>query len=191
MKSILLTLPLLIVFLYGCSNSTSNAELRANAMCDCVKDAVDLSSLTAINIEDKFDDIDKNADKQVKFSKCIFGVFEEMTKDLDNLKQEEKKAYTKTLLKAGIDCDCSDKLMDLIPFDLLKISLPMMKSELERTISRNQERARESAEESIIDSSYPDEMNDLSSDDLDEYQKEIDEAVKEAERAMEELNKGY
>jgi hypothetical protein len=81
--------------------------------------------------------------------------------------------------------------MDLIPFDLLKISLPMMKSELERTISRNQERARESAEESIIDSSYPDEMNDLSSDDLDEYQKEIDEAVKEAERAMEELNKGY
>jgi hypothetical protein len=190
MKRILFFIPVGLLFLTSCNSSSGKAELRANAMCDCIKDAVDLSGLTTINIEDKFEEIDKDKDKQVKFSKCIFSVFEEMSKDLDDLKQEEKKAYTKELLKAGIDCDCSDKLMDLIPFDLLKISLPMMKKELERTISRNESRKREYENDMSYDYSS-DAADEGSINDYEAYQNEIDAAVQEAERAIEELSEGY
>ncbi len=136
MKKKLFFLPVVIVALSGCGGSDGNAELRANAMCDCVKEIVDISSINATNIEDKMREIDRDKSKQTKYAKCLLGVLEGMNTDIADLNQEEKKGYTKTLLKAGIDCECTDKLMDNIPYDMLKIAMPSLKEEVERMESR-------------------------------------------------------
>jgi hypothetical protein len=199
MKRILLLLPLGLILLTGCNSSSGNAELRAKAMCDCMEGIIDFSSLNAVNIEDKFEEAMRKNDNQEKLSKCMLSVFEEISKDLDDLKQDEKKEYTKTLLKAGIDCDCADKMMDLIPYDLLKVGIPKMKKDIERMAEygrkREYERESEPATEGYYDemaaatevapaaeapADYPDYEADYSSDYMNE------ERAAEAAPAMDE-----
>jgi hypothetical protein len=157
MKRILLLLPLGLILLTGCNSSSGNAELRAKAMCDCMEGIIDFSSLNAVNIEDKFEEAMRKNDNQEKLSKCMLSVFEEISKDLDDLKQDEKKEYTKTLLKAGIDCDCADKMMDLIPYDLLKVGIPKMKKDIERMAEYGRKREYERESEPATEGYY-DEM---------------------------------
>ncbi len=190
MRNSLFLLTVLVLLLTGCNGGAGNAELRANAMCDCVQEVVDLSGLDALNIEDKFKEIDKNSGKQIKFSKCLFGVFEQMSKDMDELKLEDKKTYTKNFMKASIDCECTDKVMDLIPFDMLKVTLPLMKSEMERMISRNERNKSDYENTSSAADDYLNELSDMGAGSYDDYQKELDQAMKDAEKAIEELNKG-
>jgi hypothetical protein len=188
MKKFLLILPISILLFSGCNSSSGNAELRVKAMCDCVQEVVDLSGLNALNIEDKLNEIDKNSDKEIKFSKCLFGVFEQMSKDLDELKQEEKKTYTKNFMKASIDCECTDKVMDLIPFDMLKVTLPLMKSEMERMISRKERNKSDYENTTSAADDYLNELSDTDAGSYDDYQKELDKAMKDAEKAIQELN---
>ena len=192
MKRILLLLQLGLILLTGCNSSSGNAELRAKAMCDCMEGIIDFSSLNAVNIEDKFEEAMRKNDNQEKLSKCMLSVFEEISKDLDDLKQDEKKEYTKTLLKAGIDCDCADKMMDLIPYDLLKVGIPKMKKDIERMAEYGRKREYEPATEGYYDEmaattetapaaeapDYPDYEADYSPDYMNE------EAALEAAEAM-------
>jgi hypothetical protein len=136
MKKLLIFLPIGMLVLYGCGGNSGNAELRANAMCDCVKEVVDITSINAANIEDKMQELNRDKVKQTKYAKCLLGVLEGMNKDIADLNQEDKKTYTKNLLKAGIDCDCADKLMDNIPYDMIKLALPSLKEEVARMESK-------------------------------------------------------
>ena len=136
MKKRLFLLPGLILIITACGGSTGNAELRANAMCDCVKEVVDISSINATNIEDKMREIDRDKAKQTKYAKCLLGVLEGMNTDIADLNKDDKKSYTKSLLKAGIDCECTDKLMDNIPYDMLNMALPALKEEVKRMESK-------------------------------------------------------
>jgi hypothetical protein len=185
MKQILLLLPLGLFFLTGCNNSSGNAELRAKAMCDCFEDIIDISSLNAINIEDKFEEAMRDNSKQDKYGKCVLSVIEEISKDLDNLKQDEKKEYTKSLLKAGIDCECADKLMDIIPYDLLKVAIPKMKRDIEKSAEYRRKRESEASDyyseantESPAAASYDGSNLEY------EYRDNTDEAIEQLEAAV-------
>jgi hypothetical protein len=101
-----------------------------------VKDVVDISSINATNIEDKMREIEQDNAKQTKYAKCLLGVLEGMNTDIAELNKDDKKAYTKSLLKAGIDCECTDKLMDNIPYDMLNVALPTLKEEVQRMESK-------------------------------------------------------
>jgi hypothetical protein len=136
MRNNLFLFSVLALLLTGCNGSAGNAEQRANAMCDCVKEVVDISSINATNFEDKMREIDRDKTKQTQYAKCLLGVIEGMNTDIAELNKDDKKAYTKSLLKAGIDCECTDKLMDNIPYDMLNLALPALKEEVQRMETR-------------------------------------------------------
>ncbi len=143
MKYLLITGGLFSLLLFaGCSSPESKAEDRAEEICDCVKsigisDDMNIFSLQSRSV---MRDIEDKAERELP--RKLLKVFKKIEKDIDPLSKEEKKEYTRALMKAILDTDCADIALNNIPYDMLGLGIDMMEEQLDR-----QERFREEYEE--------------------------------------------
>lgn len=62
--------------------------------------------------------------------KCLLRIVKEMEEEISDLSKGEKKEYTKAFSKACIDTECTDIILDLIPYYLFGLALQEAKSEI-------------------------------------------------------------
>lgn len=154
MKYLLITGSLFSVLLFGgCSSPESEAEDRAEEICDCVKElGIDRNiNLFSIQSGSFMRDIDRSAG--LKIQRDLLNILKKIDEDIDNLSKEEKKDYTKALMKAMIDTDCSDMALSKIPYDMLGLGIDIMEEQLDQ-----QERYMEEYEEYYDEEGLPDEF---------------------------------
>jgi len=147
MKYLLITGGLFSVLLFsGCSSNESKAEDRAEEICDCVKAIGINEDLSFVKLQDRkvMRDIERKAEKELP--RELLKVMRKIEEDIDDLSKEEKKEYTRALMKALIDTDCANIALDNIPYDMLGFGLDMLESEFER-----QDRFREEYEDEYED----------------------------------------
>lgn len=152
MKYLLLTGGLFSILLFaGCSSNESKAENRAEEICDCVKSiGIDKSlSIGKLQNREFMRDIERKAEEELP--RKLLKVLRKIEEDIDNLSKEEKKDYTRSLMKALIDTDCADIALDNIPYDMLGFGLDMVEEGIER-----QERFREEYDEYDYEEEYED-----------------------------------
>jgi len=133
MKNLLLFVGISIL-LFSCGGSDSSSS-RAEELCDCVTKEIDLKGINSGNIEQRMQELDKDTYKQQTMARCFYGVMENIAKDLRTLNKEEKKKYSKELLKSWVDCECMDAAFENIPYDMLETSLPSLKSEIDNAFN--------------------------------------------------------
>lgn len=106
----------LIIVLISCSPSVQETtNKRAKALCDCFENKVVFTG----ELEDINKKISRLTEKdKTSIANCVIEVGQSIETDLEKLKdKKEKKIYTKSLIKSLVDCDCTDKLMDNIPYE--------------------------------------------------------------------------
>ncbi len=112
------------------SSVGTTTNKHAKAVCDCFKDKISFND----DFEEIGEDLQKMDDDDAEeVGECLLKIGKTIEEDLDKLKEKkEKKAYTKSLIKSFVDCECADKLMDNIPFDDFGKALKEAKKELKR-----------------------------------------------------------
>lgn len=147
MKYLLLTGGAFTLLLFaGCSSPESKAEDRAEAMCDCVMELGIDKNMNLMTLQDRstMRDIERKAEKELP--EKLLKILREIEDDIDPLSKEEKKEYTRALMKAILDTECADLALDNIPYDMLGLGIDMMEQQMER-----QKRYREEFEEEYED----------------------------------------
>ena len=141
MKKIIYVTLLLIPLLYlsSCNGSEAKAKNRAEDLCDCLQDIGFNKQLSLKDIQDReFQrEFERNAEEHLP--PCMLKVFRSIEKDIDHMSKKEKKAYTKTFLKSCIDTECSDIVLDNIPYDMMGYALNEAEEIIERKEKYRQE----------------------------------------------------
>ena len=106
-----------ILLLSSCGDGSSKRKHgkgseKAEEICDCVKEVVDLSDVTAENFDREMNKVDRNPEKKKKLAKCMKSTILTMIDEMEDLEDKERKEYIKAFMKGGIDCDCMDIVMD-------------------------------------------------------------------------------
>ena len=97
---------LFVVFMISsCDNGASPRQL-AKELCDCVK-----SGENKLN----YDGI-KN--KEVK--RCSKKVYKKIIHEIKTREGNSRKQFIKSLIKSIVDTDCFDKVLEMLPYQLLK-----------------------------------------------------------------------
>ena len=134
MKTIIYSISagVMLLILSACGGTKADANNHAKEMCKCLQDAGLDSSISTSKLMDRefIMEIEKKMEETVP--RCILPIVEEMEKEINELSKNEKKEYTKALMKAVIDTECSDLALDLIPFDMLGIALGEAERQIER-----------------------------------------------------------
>lgn len=144
-KSLLL-LTFVGVLLIACNRDKNSPEARAKELCDCAYDT-DWFKESPSDAKRKF--LEGNAPiSREELTPCALKVWHKIDEDLLKLSEVDARVdYTKRLMKAFIDTECTDKLLRLIPYESLRYGL----DEMDRYFYDREERRRE----------YEDELDEL------------------------------
>jgi len=127
-KTVAIACIALVLVSCGGAPSTSN---HAESVCRCMNEA-GLEDISMSKVMDRRYMRDMENEAEEKLPPCLLNVVKEMAEDLDGLSKNDQTAYTKSFLKDCIDTDCSDKIIGLVPFDMMGLAL----GELEREVNR-------------------------------------------------------
>ena len=151
MKYLLITGGLSSLLLFtGCSSPESKAEDRAEEICECVLELGINKDMNLFSLQDrsKMRDIERKAERELP--RKLLKVFKEIEDDIDPLSKDEKKEYTRALMKAMMDTECADIALDNIPYDMLGMGIDMAEEQIER-----QERYRDEDYDDYEEDYYP------------------------------------
>lgn len=138
MKFQIFSLLVLLCITISSCGSEDNPEGRADAMCNCAKDAgVDFSGISSerdLNrLMGEFGDLPEK-DMQ-KAGKCVLEVMKGIQKDVKDMNDSEKSKYIRELAKATIDTDCVVDGMEEFKYDefekMLDLGVRQMEKELD------------------------------------------------------------
>jgi hypothetical protein len=80
----------------------------------------------------ELDDLEDSMDDE-EVAACVLNVFRKMEDDMSDMSKNDKKEYTKEFLKGVVDTECSDLILNAVPYDMLGLALTGAESELLRS----------------------------------------------------------
>ena len=159
------------LFLSSCGMFGSDASDRADELCECVTNEIDIDGINIANAESRMREIERDKEKQRKLASCMLGVAEEIGEDMKELDKDDKKEYVKDFMKGLIDCECMDAILDNVPFDMIDTFLPTLRQEMDKEFSRNSRRGSNNGRNNYDDYNYDDYDNyDDYNYDYDDYE---------------------
>ncbi|MCB9189470.1 MAG: hypothetical protein H6599_09355 [Flavobacteriales bacterium] len=101
----ILLLGILLVFNSCGRDSVKSGKGAVNLMCDCFIDA---------GIENEYDIMDMDHDQKLtkKVIKCLLPILKDVRSELDVMSDDERVDYIGDAIKAAVDCECGDKLLE-------------------------------------------------------------------------------
>jgi len=115
----------LLILIASCGSDPVN---HADSICNCLKEGGLNSSLSLMELDDLEDSMDEE-----EVTACVLNVFRKMEDDMSDMSKNEKKEYTKEFLKGVVDTECSDLILNVVPYDMLGLALTGAESELLRS----------------------------------------------------------
>lgn len=138
-----------ILFFSACADKDkpeSKAKDIADKMCKIASDI----GITDINLDDISNEDQKRMGKKAEQQRDeILTILEEVDKYIKTLDKDQKILFTKELMKAIIDSDCSNTLMKNIPFDKWDEFYEEARRELKRDRKEEERRDREEEERRV------------------------------------------
>ena len=115
----------LLILIASCGSDPVN---HADSICNCLKEGGLNSSLSLMELDDLEDSMDEE-----EVTACVLNVFRKMEDDMSDMSKNDKKEYTKEFLKGVVDTECSDLILNAVPYDMLGLALTGAESELLRS----------------------------------------------------------
>lgn len=137
-----ITLVLIIGAVFtSCGSNEAATKNHAEKLCYCMEEVGLDKSMTLADLEDRdrMREMEKKAEETLP--KCALSILKEVESDMDELNKSEKKDYTKSLLKNIIDTECSDVILQQVPFDMIGILIMQLEKEVERADRRRKRRS--------------------------------------------------
>ena len=132
MKGIIKTLTIACVAAVSVScGGVPSTSSHAESICDCMNE-VGLEEMNLSKLSDRSFQRETERAAEEILPPCLLKVAKEMNEDIDALSKDDKVAYTRSFLKDIIDTDCSEKILSLMPFDAMGLSIGLMEKEIEK-----------------------------------------------------------
>lgn len=152
----LLLLTFVSVLLFSCNRDQNSPESRAKELCDCAHN-MDWFNETPTDAKRRFLEGDAPVTRE-ELTPCALKVWKKIDADLLKLNDVDLRVdYTKRLMKAFIDTECTDKLLRIFPYESMRYGL----EEMEHYFYERQERRREFEEEMDelkLEDAYPEDF---------------------------------
>ncbi|MDC3253052.1 hypothetical protein OAU25_02245 [Crocinitomicaceae bacterium] len=126
MKKTIYSILAFALLLTTVSCSGGNPSGHADEMCDCLKEGGFDNSISLMDLEDLEDSFEGEVPA------CMLSVFRKIEDDMADMSKNDKKEYTKDFLKGVVDTECSDIILDVIPYDMFGLALTGAETELLR-----------------------------------------------------------
>ena len=135
------TLKIALVLIIGatftsCGSNQAATKEHAEKLCDCMEEVGLDNSMNVADLEDrkKMREIERKAEQ--KLPKCTLAILKDIEADMENMNKTDKKEYTKSFLKNVIDTECSDVILQNVPFDMMGMLIGQLEKEVERAERR-------------------------------------------------------
>lgn len=121
-----------LILLAGCSSPESKAQVRADEICNCVKSIGINKNLNVFKLQDRgyMSDLERKVERELPQKLLV--ILKEIDEELSDLSKNEKKEYTRALLKSLLDTDCADILLDNTPYQMLGPGIEVLEEDLDR-----------------------------------------------------------
>jgi hypothetical protein len=132
MKALLAATALLSLFIFsGCSSPEVQAKDHAEQICDCIKSIGIDEDIDIFKLQDRkfMREVERKAERELPQKLLV--ILKEIDEELSDLSKNDKKEYTRALLKSLLDTDCADIALDNIPYDMLGLGIDVMEDEFE------------------------------------------------------------
>ncbi len=103
------------LFLSSCG---SDASSYAEDLCDCMEES-GYTDQVGLGVFSMGSNSREKREAEEKMQECALPILKEMRDDFKDMDDDEKKEFVKEFVKASIDTECSDQLMDNIPWALV------------------------------------------------------------------------
>ncbi|PHR17272.1 MAG: hypothetical protein COA38_21000 [Fluviicola sp.] len=135
----------------SCDNNQSVTKVYAEKLCDCMSEIGLDKSINAADLNDrrKMRKMERTAERMLP--ECTLATLKKIEADLDEMNKAEKKEYTKAFLKNVIDTECSDVILQNVPFDMIGLLVREVEREVGYSERLMNEQQVEELSESVIE----------------------------------------